>query len=508
MNVNFKNSFSSVRKFWTRTKIWLRVTVLSDGLEITDHAIRWCRIVDGIPQTLTMKIPPGVMQDGKIVDRDALIGFLSQIRETVSGPRPGTRKNLIVLTLGSMPTFMQLFYLPLMEHGRLEKAITLNLQMIAPSDGAATNAGGQILGEDTEKSRFEVAGVFIDRALMDDMVGALREGGFVVVAAESKALSLARVLARGESGFDPKGAYIMISCDDTSMDLMIVRKGILCFAYAIPWREIVDEQGEVSQDHFGAALTRGMRQIVNFYEQHWSDPITAVVVVANNLLPTIQGVLAAIVPYATIPFMAGEGDTIREALVAFGAALRGLLPNEEDHDMTLLESDASEIYVHEKIDFFLKFWRVILPAVLGFVVVAALVGDIFWFGKLESTAKAGAPIVATAVTSRLSDLVVSAQQFNQEVAMIQGIQASGEPKSATIARFETAAASSSITITRLTIGAAGTPITLTGTSLSESAVLTFKNDLISSLVAKDVALPLSGIQPQGTGYVFTMTVNR
>jgi hypothetical protein len=314
-----------IEAFWSRAKVWLRVVLPADGLEITDHAIRWCRLVDGIPQTFMVNVPPGVMQDGKILDRPALAALLAHVHDASSGPRHASKKELVILTLGSAPTFMRLFYLPLIERDRLEKAVVLNLQMISPSHGAATNSGWQVLSEDTEKNRFEVVGVFIDRALVEAVVDVLRETGFVIVAAESKVLSLARALAKGGGSLDPGGIYVMVSCDDSGMDFMIIRKGVLCFAYTIPWHEIENEQGQVEDEHFTAALSRGVRQIVNFYGQHWPDPVNAAVIAANDMMPTVQASVSSNVPYDVVPFVAGPYDAMRDITVVFGAALRGVL---------------------------------------------------------------------------------------------------------------------------------------------------------------------------------------
>ena len=497
----------NIKSLWERVLIWLRIVLPADGMEITDHVIRWCRLDDGVPQTFAVKVPPGVMQDGKILDRAAFAALMVQVHDAGSGSRSAATKDLVVLTLGSAPTFMHLFYLPLIERNSLDKAIILNLQMISPSDGAATSAGWQVLTEDAEKNRFEVVGVFINRALIDEMTEVLYEVGFVTVAVESKALSLARALAKGGSGLDVQGSYIMVSCDDTGMDFMIIRKGVLCFAYAIPWHEIANEQGQVEDEQFAAALTRGVRQITNFYEQHWSDPVTAAVIAADNLLPTVQATVAGVVSYPVVPFMVGTNDAVRGAPVAFGAALRGVVPHRGDRDVTLLRSDASEVYQEESAVFFLRFWRFALPMILGFVVIAAALGDIIWLGRIEQAATSAVPAVSAGVVSQLATLTPAAQHFNQTVTMIQAIEVSRDLKSAVVTRFEAVAASSGITITHLMLGAHGTPTTIAGTASSEDAIVAFKGALISNALAVSVALPLSGIQPQGAGYTFTMTAN-
>ena len=51
---------NTVKKLWRRLLFLLRVEVPIDGLEVTDHAIRWCRIGGLAPQVATVQLPPQV----------------------------------------------------------------------------------------------------------------------------------------------------------------------------------------------------------------------------------------------------------------------------------------------------------------------------------------------------------------------------------------------------------------------------------------------------------------
>jgi Tfp pilus assembly protein PilN len=142
------------------------------------------------------------------------------------------------------------------------------------------------------------------------------------------------------------------------------------------------------------------------------------------------------------------------------------------------------------------------------VVAVAITGDLLWFAKSEKAATAGVTAVPEGIANQLATLVPQAQNFNQEVLMIQSIESSLQPKSAVIARFEAVAASSSVTLTRITVAGQGSPVTLAGAAVSEEAIVAFKNALVSNALAKSVTLPFSGIQPAGSGFTFAMTANQ
>ncbi len=497
-------------KFFGKVLSWLRVKVPASGLEVTDHAIRWCRLSGGTPQTIVVKLSPGILQDGKIIDKPAFLMALQELKTSAFGSRHKSKADMVVLSMGSTLTFMRLFQLPLVARDRLEKAVALNLQMLAPSDASDTSSGWQIIREDRDQGKFEVAGMFIDRASIEEMVSALREIGFVAVAAESKAVSLARVITKGQNDFDQKGSYITLAIDDVGMDFLVVRNGVLCFEYAILWREFADQQGNVSEDAFSAALARGIRQITNFYQQHWSDIPTAILVSAGDIFERVRTVIAASVPEnmagSIFPLGFGSVNSVQDVPVAFGAALRGIGSDESQGEITFLGADAIGIYEQQRILFFLRFWRIAIPLVCAIILGAGIAVDMLWLSRTEATIAASLPNVPSSVATQLATFADSAKVFNESVKYVQSIESSLSPKGPVLTNILLVAAGSNVTLTRISLAAATTPVGISGSATSQGVVLAFKNALVSSTFVGSVSLPLSAIQPSNGGFSFSMTV--
>src|SRR6185369_3767008 len=145
-----------------------------------------------------------------------------------------------------------------------------------------------VVKRDESMSRMELLGAFADRSLIDEMISALFEVGFVAIAMESKALAVARLLREQGQGLDIAAPYIVVSIDDAGLDFLIIRGGQLYFEYANVWRDLADDKGTISAEKFQEALERSLRQVMNFYLQHWEGKVVGIVVAAGVFLDEVQ----------------------------------------------------------------------------------------------------------------------------------------------------------------------------------------------------------------------------
>lgn len=499
-------SSSFFKKLWNRAKVWLRVDLPADGLEISDHALRWCCLRDGIMHTTVLPLSPGVMQDGKILDRPAFIAALWNLRAAMFGKQTRRTDNLMVtVSLDSAPTFMRLFELPFVDDKRLANAVGLNLQMVAPGAVNDTAAGWHVISKDMDKARVLISAHFVDRSLIDDLATALREGGFIAVAAEGKALSMVRGIAKGASGVDPAGNYVVVHCDDAGMEFFISRGGILAFTYPIPWSQIADNQGNVSQDAFSAGVTQGFRQIFNFYRQRWTDLPTAILISAGDLFEAVRGIVATETSQPVVPLSFANNGTAADVPVAFGAALRGTPADMEEQEITFLGANAAGIYHQEKMVFFFGFWTAVMPVVLAIVLVFFALGDFVWLKHSQEVAAATAPTVPPQALVQLNTLTAAAQDFNQDVVQLRAAEGSLHPKTPMLLAFQSAATTANVSLSRVVIPIGNGPMIFSGTAGSEDAVIAFKSALASTTFVGTITLPLSAIQPTNGGYSFSMT---
>ena len=64
-------------------------------------------------------------------------------------------------------------------------------------------------------------------------------------------------------------SYLLLDIDNSGIDFLIIRKGKLYFEYASRWNDLADQKGQIYVTKFKEALEADMRQVMNFYTQHW-----------------------------------------------------------------------------------------------------------------------------------------------------------------------------------------------------------------------------------------------
>ena len=270
--MNLNTSFQKILSF-------LKIRATAAGLEISDQVLRLVYFDKKAWRMEALRLAPGVMEKGKILDAPAFAAALHELKSKVPSAQ-GKRKMNVVVSLSSVNMYSQVFTLPIMEGDELEKAIDLNVQMASPVDIAHAYFDWQLLGRDEVSLRSEIAAAFVDKAIVDDVTRALYASGFVAVGVESRALALARVLRKMGVGVDVGKSYLLLDIDNAGIDFLVVRNGKLYFEYATPWGDLADDKGEISVKKFTEALASNLRQVMNFYTQHWPEPLAGIVLSA------------------------------------------------------------------------------------------------------------------------------------------------------------------------------------------------------------------------------------
>ena len=149
----------------------------------------------------------------------------------------------VFVALSSANIYSQVFTLPFMEAKDLDKAISLNVQMVSPVDIAHAYFGWQFLDRDEVSLRSEIAAAFADKTIVDEMAHALYAAGFIAVGVESRALALVRTLREKGAGVEAGKSYLLLDIDNSGIDFLIVRNGKLYFEYANSWADVADKKG-------------------------------------------------------------------------------------------------------------------------------------------------------------------------------------------------------------------------------------------------------------------------
>jgi hypothetical protein len=487
---------------------FLRIRPAAGGLEVTDQLLRLAYSDGTTWQFRAVRMEPGVCEEGKIKDPDAFYTALMALRAQVPELAPKDRTMNVVVSLGAASVYNQIFNLPLMKKENFETAVKLNLQMSSPMDVAETYSGWETINRDEALGRAEVLGAFANRAMVDTMTNAIFPAGFVAIAVESKALAIARVVRECGTGFDAQKSYLVAIIDDSGLDFIILRRGWLCFEYMNPWRDIADEKGAITISKFTQAFALGLRQVANFYRQHWQDPIAGIGLSGDFLMQEARAVIGKTESMPIFLLEDALGGLVSDAwITSLGSGLRATAPRNKDREITFFGEGARELFENNRVIDFLSFWRVATPAVLGILLGVFVFANIFLTTAENSTAANAASIVSAGVNTRgeMTSLLGRATDFNNNVAMISSVQSSAPLRSAIMEAIMTAAAENGITLTRVTLSSDHEPISVSGQSQSEDSILAFKSAIGQISGFGPVNLPLAGVQGSGTSYTFSMT---
>lgn len=486
----------------------LRAKPLIGGLEIADSGMHFMFWNGSAWETKSIRLVPGVVVRGEIKNRKEFIDALRLMRSQVFGGKKKRAKERIsvIVSLSSVNIYTQVFNLPVIEGENLEKAVQLNIQMASPTGASDSYAGWQLVNPTQENMRLEILSAFLSRSVVDELIAAMHETGFVPVAVESRALSLARVIKETEVKFDIKKSLIVVSVDASGLDVLVVRGGHLHFDYFNSWQDLQGDQKTLSLDAFRAFVLRSINQVFNFYNAHWSDPVTEVLVSAVGLKDEVMEVVKQNfeLPVRELTPMVSP-PVGPEWFVALGGGLRGRTPRREDKDVSLLGIDAQEEFRREQALHFTYFWRALTPITIGILLVVFGTTLVLLSRMETDLAKKADFQLGNQEVQDIAALRARAEEFNKLVGIVAQIEATARPKVPLLQTLLGMVSDHSISVSRMYIQSTNAPVQFIGGAKSEDDIIAFKTALAANSGFKDVNLPLTNITKSANGYSFSVT---
>lgn len=502
-----KGDAGRLQYYLGKTLALLRVRSAAGGLEVSDQVLRLVIFNGKAWEMAAVRLEPGVLDKGKIKNRESFAASLRELRGKVVRPKEKKRLS-VVLALSSAPIYSQSFTLPLMDGEELKKAMALNVQMLSPVDPSQVYAGAQLLERDEEALKINLSAAFIDRSIVDDLANVLLENGFIAVGAESRPLALMRILREKGSGIDIDRSYLLVNIDNVGIEFLVVRKGQLYFEYASQWTDLMDAQGQVPLEKFKDALTSNMRQVVNFYGQHWREPLAAVILSASAFAEAAEQAITSVssLPVMRLTLLLGQ-PLSSEWLIALGASIRGWRSSARDDEINLLGEGASDAFAKEQLLHFLSFWRVAVPVAFALLLMTFTLANVFISRTRAAIEAQTVSDLAAARVKEIAGLQASSTEFNALVALTASIESTLHPKYALAQKLFDLAASSSVELNHMTLAEAGTQLVLSGNADSEDGIVGFKTLLEADPQHfTNVDLPITAIQQMGNRFSFSMNL--
>ena len=483
--------------------VLLRAQTVVGGLEISDSAVRFARFNGSEWQMISLRLPPGVIQAGKIMNPQEFKSVLAKLKSQVPGGK-GKQKISVGVCLSSLNVYTQVVNLPALEEEKLDEAVRLNTQMVSSLGSEEIYSGWQKVGENESEKKLDILSAFLPKSVVEEFTGALREAGFLPVALESRAMALVRLSRERGVEVDKTRSYVLLVLDNEALDFLVMRKGQLYFEYPSYWRDLKGEAKLISLLDFKSAVGGNLRRVLNFYSQHWSDQPDAIMVVASGLGEEVKKILKE---ESTLPIknleLRLEKPVESDWFGALGSGLRGTMKRKEDRDISLLETTARDEFRQEQVINFMRFWRVMMPLALGLLAVF-FAGAFLLLSQKSSSLIQQQPITDSEKSEEVTKLQAEASVFNKALDLVTSVRSSANKKIPVLDKLLKLATNSGVTLTQFSFSAFNAPLLISITAASQNQILDFRKSLEADPQIKDVKYSLTDIKPIPQGFSFSM----
>lgn len=465
-------------------------------LEISDTFLRFLQINDKKIKIASLRLPPGIVENGMVKDKKNLIVALIQFRQQIGS---GKRFIPVIATISTNSVYTQVFNLSYLALNKIEEAAKLNLQMISPIDAKNAYSDWQLVGEELatgSDSQLELLGAFISSSISEEYLGALKAANFSVVALEFSALSLARVIKKLSVGINLAKPQVVLFVSNEGLDFIILKNGNLYFNRFVSW-----------QNNTSDSISAEIQKIINFYYGRWGEVIANLILISpneneevNNALKSLNlNIQALVLNKNELP----EVET--SLLVVLGGALRGLLTRAEDNLISLTSLGIKEEYYRDRILHFIYTWRNVFLAAFGALLASNLLAGWFLYSLNNDLANRLNMTANIVIPKDLVNLQQTIKDFNDLV--VQAIKAKGYSlKWLPVFNQLWFTAGQNTSITRLHFDPTTLAMLIGGSGSSEVEVINFKNRLIKNSNLENVVLPLSQIVKEGERVAFQMSM--
>ena len=466
---------------------------LVGGLEINDSALRFLQFDGEKPVTASLRLPPGIILDGKINDRQNFLSALKTIHSQLAGAIKVSPKVHVIVSLPASVVYSQSFSIPKINHKGLEETVGLNLQMVSPIGLEKAYSDWQIIGENANQR--EILGAFVENFIVDDYDKCLRESGFLPLAFEFSALSLTRLVRDLGPTLDLNKAYLVVDVSTDGLNFMIIRKGELCFNHFLFWRTLQGEKRQIIFSDFKDIIIKEVRKVINFSVTNFKDSFAGAIVTAPALEKEIGEIIQEEFALEIIPLrLRRYNDFSAIWFTALGLALRGLIPRRQDTLISLTGHNVVEEFYHEQTLSAIALWRNIFVISLSVLLVAFIGVDVFFWQVKKNIGNQLSALIVQPQIREVNTLQTKAKLFNQLVTLISTAKKSSQKWFPFFEQLNDLAGNQ-IVFDRILIQSLSLPVRIQGRADNEKTIVNFKNTIADQPNLEKVNLPLTGIRP-------------
>ncbi|MHB9019589.1 MAG: hypothetical protein ACYC3G_01780 [Minisyncoccota bacterium] len=462
---------------WGKFVKLLKSEAIIGSVSISNTAIRFVRLNDGIIEKIGVVLEPGIIASGKLKNRELLLKALLALRYKLGNPKGSIH---VMVSLPPDNVYTQSFSIPVIEDRLINEAAKLNLQLLSPIDIKTAYTDWEKIGVSQEEGgKIELLGGFTNKAMVDEFTSVFREAGFGIVAVEFSALSLARLIKTESinSNFEKPQVFLSVSSDGP--EFLIIKNNKLYFNYFFPWTSV--EGRQISFSDFGNILSQEMKKVLNFYSSHWNSQLNDLILITQGLYSEIEGIIKQNFPTINIKPL-----TLNEAFSNFnsswypalGGAIRGKISRSEDNFISLMDIGTEQSFFESRVDYFVKIWRTIILSTSSIIVFCFFLANMFFLNISNGLENQISVMVQRQESQEVLDLEKKANEFNDLIAKALYAKKNSRQVSKFFNVFSQIAGND-VAIQKIVFDSDRATVLITAIAKSNQAVINFKNSLAS-----------------------------
>lgn len=479
------------------------------GLEISDAYLRFLLIRKNKIETANVDLPPGVIEEGKIKDREQFFAAAGNLRDKISSKKK--KKIYVVVGIPDSAVYTETFYVPKSAASNLEEAAKLNLQMISPIDFSSAYSDWQLVGEKAEKNaiQFEILGAFAPKQLVDDLSEVLIKAGFEISAVEFSSFGLVRAIINNGEGFSPAQPYLFLRISSEGLSFSVVKNSHLYFLHSVKWNNVFGDQKKIAIDSVKRILEEEVQKVLSFYEAHSGGIMRDLVLIGPSSVSEISAIISSKFPdlKVIIPVLRQFKNLPLSWFSVLGTALRGTISRSKDKFISLAAAGTEEKFENFRTLTFIRLWRNAAFSVVGGMLLIFLVLDLFLINEIRRLENNLKNFPVNPEIYKTVDLIKEAADFNQKASLIYTAKKEEIPWTSFFRNLQ-GLAGEEIAVKKIVIQSIASPVFLSGEAKSEDAIVSLKNRLEDSPYFSNAAFQLSDIKITPSGmWSFNITFN-
>ncbi|MDI6820701.1 MAG: hypothetical protein QMD65_00785 [Patescibacteria group bacterium] len=462
------------------------------GIQLSDSVLQYV-FVDKELEVFSLRLPPGVVKEGKIIDLNQFLSSLRQFHQMID-PEKNNRTIPVIVSLPPALVYTQSFIVPNVGPDHLEESAFLNLQMISPIPKELAYMSWEIIG--VSEDQYELLGAFVEKSVIDQFGSFLEQAGFSPIAFEFPGLALTRLAGHVLSASAKPVLVFQISSD--GLELFIIRNGSLYFDYFRSWRSIQGENREIPKTLFEQVVNEEVQKVINFTLSRFHENLSEVLLIMPGFEREVSEFLEKRFSLQVRPLELKSWSLNSSWYAPLGSALRGAIDRKEDKFISLSNLSPIEIFYREHLLDFIWFWKNIVIGVMVLFLIFFGGSAYFLVSNANELTQKLEGFKVQPYQQEFSILSDKAIEFNRLVKMVTDVKFSAPPWYFLVNQLELLASQHEVVVVRLEVNSASEPISLLAHSLP-SKLKTFTNALYKEDGFSEINLPATAITSLSNG---------